>query len=330
MVDMNQSKSGGNKLISIICPAYNEEKNIPIFYDRINRVMESLCDTYDFEIIFTNNRSTDGTLDAMMAVYREDPNVQILTMSRNFGYQGSILGGMKHAKGDAVIVIDADCEDPPELLPQFLEKWEEGHDIVYGIRGQRPMWWVEKEARDLFYRVLKKTADMDIVLYMAEFALISGHVKDVAINTNNTFPFIRAEIGYAGFSRYGIHYDRLPRPSGKSNYNIFGMFAFAIAGVLTSSTFLFRFAFYALPFIALINFAFLFIATIGTGGWAFQLLVTLDLIYLISLITLNGLYLARIYKNQIGRPPFIIDPRLSRNRPYPNETYVSPASLNSI
>lgn len=326
---MKQGETADKKLISIICPAYNEEKNIPVFYDRFKRVTDSLAKKYTFELIFTNNRSTDGTLDAMMAIYREDPRIQILTMSRNFGYQGAVLGGMKHATGDAVIVIDADCEDPPELLPKFLEKWEEGYDIVYGIRGDRPMGRVEKESRDLFYRLLKKTADMDIILYMAEFALISRHVKDIATSTKNTFPFIRAEIGYAGFNRFGIEFDRQARSSGKSNYNIFGMFSFAIAGILTSSTFLFRFAFYALPLIILINAALFFVDAAGIGEWAFKLLVALDLIFLIILITVNGLYFARIYKNQIGRPPFIVDPRLSRNNPFPDETYIPPDGLNS-
>ena len=299
------------KLISIICPAYNEEKNIPVFYESLQAVLEPLRNRYDFELIFTNNRSEDGTLNEMMKLQKSDPTVQVITMSRNFGYQASVQAGMTYSSGDGTIVIDADCEDPPELLPKFLEKWEEGYDIVYGIRGNRPMLKIEKEARDFFYRLLKKCADMDIILYMAEFALISKHVKEVALNNQTTFPFIRAEIGYAGFKRHGIHYDREPRPHGKSSYNIVGMFSFAIAGLLTSSTFLFRLSGYLLPLIVLINFLFIAIDLMTIGNSGFRILISLDLTYLIFLLTINGVYLARVYKNQIGRPTFIIDTKLS-------------------
>lgn len=299
------------KLISIICPAYNEEKNIPIFYKRLQAAFEPLRGRYELELIFTNNRSEDGTLDAIKEIYKSDPSIQYLTMSRNFGYQASVQAGMKLASGDGVMIIDADCEDPPELLSKFVEKWEEGYDIVYGVRGDRPMLRLEKESRDFFYRLLRKCADMDIVLYMAEFALLSRHVKEAILCNNNTFPFLRAEIGHAGFSRYGIHYDRESRPFGKSNYNIVGMFAFAIAGLLTSSTFLFRLAAYLLPVLAALNIFLLGFDIMGAGDTAFKLLVAIDLFYLISLITIYGVYLARIYKNQIGRPVFIIDPNKS-------------------
>jgi polyisoprenyl-phosphate glycosyltransferase len=153
------------KLISLICPVFNEEEATPLFYQRLTNVLAPLRSRYDFEILFTNNRSTDRTLEVLREIRKTDPAVQVLTLSRNFGYQASLHAGMSYVRGDAVIAIDADCEDPPEMIKDFLEKWEEGYDVVYGIRYDRDEWWPVKKLRGLFYRILRATADMDIVLY---------------------------------------------------------------------------------------------------------------------------------------------------------------------
>ena len=262
-------------------------------------------------MIFTNNRSTDKTLEVILDLRDKDSSIQILTMSRNFGYQASIQAGMSYASGDGIMVIDADCEDPPELIPQFIAKWEEGYDIVYGIRGNRPEWWGIKKLRNFFYHLLRMCADADIILYMAEFALISSHVCDAIISNKNTFPFLRAEIGFVGFSRFGVPYDRQPRVMGKTHYNLFSMVSFAVAGLLTSSTFLMRLAAYIFPFFALLNLALLVADLFLDYSSAFKTLVAMDFIYVTFFLTMYGVYLARIYKNVTGRPIFIIDPKHS-------------------
>lgn len=294
------------KLISIISPVLNEEESISLFYGRMQKVLSSFRNRYNFELIFTNNRSTDNSLNIICQLREKDPNVQVLTMSRNFGYQASVQAGLSFGKGEALIVIDADCEDPPEMITQFIEKWESGYDIVYGVRdyGHRESWLLKK-FRKVFYRLLHKLADMDIVLYMAEFSLMSSSVRDAIINNKNTFPFLRSEIGYVGFSRFGIPFVRQPRQGGKTNYNIFQIFSFAFAGFLTSSTFLFRFAGYAFLFLVLLNVFFLFISGL------FKFLLVIDFVYVIGLLTMHGLYIARIYKNVMGRPIFVIDKKLS-------------------
>jgi len=245
-------------------------------------------------------------------------------MSRNFGYQSSVQAGMLYASGDGIIVIDVDCEDPPELILKFIEKWEEGYDIVYGLRGDRPEWWVIKKARNVFYHTLRLIADSDIVLYMAEFALISSHVRDTIVDNKNTFPFLRAEIGYVGFSRFGVPYDRQPRVVGKTHYNLFTMVSFGVAGILTSSTFLMRFFAYLLPFFILFNAVFLFAEIFYLeSAQLFKTLVVMDLVYIISLLTIQGIYSARIYKNGIGRPIFIVDWKQSYvNNSFPDLTRV--------
>lgn len=129
--------SSTRKRISILCPVYNEEETIQIFYDRLQKALASVLDRYDFEIVFLNNRSTDRSLSILRELRARDPAIQVLTMSRNFGYQPSVQAGMSYATGDGIVVIDADCEDPPELILEFLAKWEEGYDVVFGIRKDR-------------------------------------------------------------------------------------------------------------------------------------------------------------------------------------------------
>lgn len=301
--------------VSVICPVYNEEQAIPIFYERLIKAVSPLSDRYHFELIFTNNRSSDGTLDVIRALREKDNIVQVITLSRNFGYQASVLAGITHATGDAIIVIDVDCEDPPEMIPQFIAKWEEGFDIVYGLRANRPEPRPLIFMRKLFYRLLRLTADTDIVLDMAEFALVSSRVRDVMRANKNSYPFLRAEIGYAGFLRYGIIYDRQQRTIGKSYYNLWGMFLFAAAGILSVSTFPLRMGAYAWPLILLLNLVLLVVDLTGVSSSAFKMLVALDLAYCITLLTSQGLYLARIYKNNMARPVFIIDWKLSLVNP---------------
>lgn len=298
-------------LISIVCPVFNEEHAIPAFYERLKAAVTPLSEKYDFELIFTNNRSVDGTLGAIQALRKKDPTVQVITLSRNFGYQASVLAGINYTTGDATIVIDVDCEDPPEMIPLFIAKWEEGFDIVYGLRANRPEPRPLILMRKLFYRVLRLMADTDIVLDMAEFALVSSRVRNVMCDNSNTFPFLRAEIGYSGFLRHGIKYDRQQRTVGKSYYNLWGMFKFAVAGILSVSTFPLRIAIYAWPLIAVANGVFLTLDLAGMSANAFRILVALDLFYGITLLTTHGAYLARIYKNNLARPVFIIDWKLS-------------------
>jgi polyisoprenyl-phosphate glycosyltransferase len=306
-----QRAAGDRKLISIICPVFNEELTIPIFYRRLQAAIAPLRVHYSFELIFTDNCSTDRSREIIDALRSQSDEVQVVSLSRNFGYQASLQAGMTYAAGDAAIIIDADCEDPPEMIPQFVEKWEAGFDVVYGIRYDRPEFWPIKAARDLFYRLLQAVADMDIVLYMAEFSLISAPVRDATLNLANSFPFLRSEIGYAGFERHGIRYTRESRVAGKSNYNFARMLRFAGAGILTASTFVLRLPLYCFPVLAILNAILLF-------SHRFDALVTLDLLYLTLLVTFACLYLGRVYKNGIGRPNFHVNTKRSRiNRDFP-------------
>ncbi len=301
MPDINKNE----KLLSIICPVHNEELAIPLFYQRLKAVLNKLTG-FSYELIFTNNRSTDNSLSEIHKLQKIDANVKVLTFSRNFGYQASILAGMTYANGDAAIVIDVDCEDPPELIEKFIEKWREGYHICYGIRGRRDeaIWvtWL----RLLFYRVLKWTADTDIILDMAEFALLDRRVRNVLVSSKNTFPFLRAEIAYSGFKKIGIKYDRQKRIIGESHYNLWRMVIFGAAGIMSVSTFPLRMPIYFFPVLVSINILCLVMDVMDLIH-GLKFIVTIDLLYICGLLTAQGLYLARIYKNGIGRPVYIVD-----------------------
>ena len=241
---------------------------------------------------------------------KKDSSIKVLTFSRNFGYQCSVQAGMTYAKGDCIITIDVDCEDPPELIPEFLKTWEEGYDIVYGIRTNRPESKILIGMRNLFYKILRFTADTDIILNMAEYGLIANYVRDQIINNKNTFPFLRTEIAYSGYKRFGVKYNREKRIAGETHYNIWRMAIFAIGGILSSSTFPFRLAVYMFPLVSVVNLLML-ICDLLYGFNLFKVLMVLDFLYINALLATHGIYLARIYKNGLGRPLYIVDWQLS-------------------
>ena len=295
------------KLISIICPVHNEEEAVPLFYERLMRVIDDLRQRYDFELIFTNNASEDRTLEIIKDLRTKDPSVQIITLSRNFGYQASLLAGLQNVAGAAIIIIDVDCEDPPEMIPDFIEAWEKGYDIVYGKRDKRPELLIIQLARKAFYRTTRLIADYDFILYMAEFSLTSHRVRNEILKNRSTFPFIRAEIGFVGFKRLGLSYTREPRICGESHYNFVKMVQFAIGGMLSSSTFPLRLAAYAGIPLFLVNLLLILMQLLTWAEINHQTVLLLDFSYVILALIFISLYLARTYKDIIQKPIFIID-----------------------
>lgn len=288
------------KRISIVCAVYNEEACISIFYARLRAALEPFRERYDFTLLFANNCSTDGTLETILALRRTDPQVEVLTYSRNYGYEASIATGLRHARGDAVVAIDVDCEDPPEMIPQFITEWERGYDIVYGEREQRLEFLGMHLARKAFYRLNRFIADSEIVLDMAEFYLISVRVRDAILLNRSTKPFLRSEVAYVGFRRKGIPYTRQHRAAGISHHSVLRATEFAVAGILTSSTFPLRLGVYSFPALVILNLLML-------RHGQFQGLVAMDLLYIAFFVAMACLYLARTYKDVMQRPLTVID-----------------------
>lgn len=293
--------------LAVITSVFNEEEAIPIFFERFAKEREKLGDDIDVRLFFIDNGCVDNSLDLIRELRTTHNWVNVISLSRNFGYQGALICGLQSVEADGYIVIDVDCEDPPEMLPEFVKYWREGHDVVYGLRRNRPEAWALRMARNVFYRFTRMIADADFILDMAEFALISQRVRDAVISTASTHPFVRAEIAYAGFTRKALPYDRQVRSAGKTHYNFLDMTRFAIAGILTSSTFPLRVWGYLVPLLAIAGvISGLFL---NASSKAFQVLIALEVGCIMLMIMICCLYVARIYKDQIKRPIYVIDER---------------------
>ncbi len=314
---MEAPSPDSRKLVSVVCPVFNEEQAVPLFYERLVKAIASTEDRVRYEILFVNNRSTDGTVAQVLKLRETDPRVQLLTMSRNFGYQASITAGMKNASGDASVNIDVDCEDPPEMIPRFVERWLEGADIAYGIRARREEFVLMHLARKLFYRVTKRLSDHEIVLDMAEFFLIDRKVKEFVLSTASTFPFVRGQVGYVGFRREGIAYKREKRIIGETHYNLISAIRFGLAGILSSSTLALRILAYVgvslflVDLVAAVGFLVAPTTSVETLLRAFAAGVAVHLGWLVFSVGTLGIYLARVYKDTINLPLYVADPKHS-------------------
>ena len=299
------------KKISVICPVFNEENTITLYYDRFQKAISCLQDRYLIELIFVNNCSKDNTLSIAMNLHSQNSSVQVVSLTRNFGYQSSVLCGLHFASGDAIVINDVDGEDPPELIPKFVEQWEKGYDIIYGKREKRPEFLGLTLCRKFFYRFTRAIADNDFILDMAEFSLFTRQVRNEVLKTRTSFPFIRNELAYVGFRQIGIAYNREKRIGGEGNYigfaGMFRMFQFAVAGILTASTFPLRLIFYLAVPLLISNFLILIIYFLIPESVPIHLIYTLNTMFLITAVTFLSTYMARVYKNGIQRPIFVID-----------------------
>src|SRR6266511_3583292 len=194
--------------LTIICPVYEEEPVVPDFFERTLPVVEQLSARYDVQLIFINNASSDRTLAAILSLRERYSWIHAISLSRNVGYQRCIECGLGTIDSDLYVIIDVDCEDPPELIETFVSSFEEGFDVVYGERVDREEPAVLKSTRRFYYRIMRAIADDEILLDMAEFSLITREVRDAVIADSTSFPFIRASIGRVGFRRRAVAYKR--------------------------------------------------------------------------------------------------------------------------
>jgi glycosyltransferase involved in cell wall biosynthesis len=298
-------------ILAILVPVYNEERVIPLFSERMFPVLDQLSVEFTPHLVFLNNASTDGTYDQVSSICRDYPNVFLLSLTKNVGYQRSVELGLRNVVADLYGVVDVDCEDPPEMFLQFTQGYKEGCDIVYGERIDRIEVSSIKFLRRVFYRLMQALADDDIILDMAEFSLMTREVRDAIIQDTSSFPFIRASIGRVGFKRKGIPYRRDRRIAGETHYNLWGMAIFAIGGILSAGTWLLRAATYCLPFWIISMVTLGFFATSGRAPWAFTWMIVLGFTYCGSVLSFLSIYLARTYKNTLGRPNAFLDQKRS-------------------
>lgn len=223
------------KLVTISVPVLNEEGNIPGLYERLVEVITPLSKTYDFEIVFTDNSSTDSTWDLIEGLAAKDSRIKGYRFTRNIGFQKSILMNFSFAKGDAVIQIDADLQDPPELIAEFLAEWEAGARVVYGVRRVRQEGAIDGAIRKVGYWVIDKLSEHPIPRGAGDFRLIDRRVVTALLAQNNPRPYIRGTIASMGFRSVGIPYDRSARENGESKFPLAKVVKLGLSGILDNS-----------------------------------------------------------------------------------------------
>jgi dolichol-phosphate mannosyltransferase len=290
------------KKLIILSPVYNEEECLPLFIEQVKKLEKQLSGRYVIDIFFSNNASTDSSLTILKKSSEIHDNIFFFTLSKNFGYQNSLQYALKNIVGDIFVIIDVDGEDPVEMILEFLDKYEKGYDIVYGKREDRVENYYIKKLRKLFYRLLKILSDDEIILDMAEFSLFTDEVRVSLLAENNSFPFIRSAISRVGYNKIAITYKRSKRILGKTNYNFFTMFKFAVAGILTSTTLPLRFPIYIFPFWLLFLVYIIYNLIIDKKMDTWNLFIIISIIFIITILIFSSLYLARTYKNNLNRP----------------------------
>lgn len=299
---------------SIVIPVYNEEAVLPQTYQRLRRVMDSTGDQY--ELIFVNDGSRDRTTDIIKDLRSQDETVKLLDFSRNFGHQIAITAGMDYASGAAVVVIDADLQDPPELILKMIEKWKDGYDVVYAKRTQRKgETYFKKMTAHLFYRILQVSTDIEIPVDTGDFRLIDRKVCEELKRLPEKNRYVRGLVSWVGYKQIAVEYERSERVAGESKYPLKKMMKLSWDGLTSFSLKPIQLASYAgglmltagLLYLLGMGLALLLTGT-GMSGWnwviALQLLLSGLMLTLMGVI---GEYVGRIYDETRQRPLYIVD-----------------------
>jgi glycosyltransferase involved in cell wall biosynthesis len=230
-------------MISIVIPIYNEEENLHNLYSRLTAAAPSWNEGY--ELVLVDDGSEDGSLDMMKAFAKEDSRVRIVKLSRNFGHQPAISAGIQEAKGDAVVIMDGDLQDPPEELHRFLDKWREGYQVVYAIRTKRKEGFFKRIAYSAFYRMLAAISEIDIPLDSGDFCVMDRKVVNAIVKEMpEQIRFVRGLRAYAGFKQVGVKYERAERAAGEVKYTFKKLMELALDGLFGFSNVPLRLATY--------------------------------------------------------------------------------------
>jgi len=299
--------------VGLIIPCYNEEEVVPMLLERLGHLSEEW--PYPVKILFVDDGSRDRTVELLNAACQENANMACIALSRNFGHQTAVTAGLAHAVGDVVAVIDADLQDPPEFILDMIDKWREGFDVVYGVRRNRKESPVLCAAYALFYRVLKKIANIDLPLDSGDFSLMDRRVVDYINSMPEHNRFIRGLRGWVGFKQIGLPYERQARQAGTPKYNLFRLSNLAMNGLISFSAVPLKLASWLGVFASFLGFLLLLWSSISglisgktPPGWASLAFIVL-LFGGIQLIVLGiiGEYISRIFDEVKRRPHFIVE-----------------------
>jgi len=298
---------------SIIAPIYNEKENLPELQRRVSEVLDSTNEPW--ELILIDDGSTDGSTDIIREFAKKDERVRPIIFARNFGHQIAITAGWDYARGDAVVIIDADLQDPPELILEMAKKWKEGNEVVYAVRAEREgESWFKLMTASLFYRIIYRITDVKIPLDTGDFRLMDRKVVNVLKQMRERHRFPRGMSAWVGFKQVGVEYKRAARVAGETKYPFKKMFRLAINAVTSFSYFplqvatFFGFASASVAIIAIPVVAILRIT--GTHFFEGQTTTLVAVLFLggVQLISLGvlGEYIGRLYDEAKGRPLYIV------------------------
>jgi glycosyltransferase involved in cell wall biosynthesis len=312
MSDLDKENCMSAALISVVVPLFNEEDNLPDLYRRLTRSLEGDGELY--ELIFVNDGSRDRTAALLEELHQNDGRVVVVHLSRNFGHQAAISAGIDQARGQAVILMDGDLQDPPEVLGQFIATWRQGYEVVYAIRTKRKEVLWKRCAYALFYRTLRAVSDIDIPLDSGDFCLMDRIVVDAIKKMSERQRFVRGLRSFAGYRQTGVRYERAARQAGQPKYTFRSLVRLAMDGLIGFSAFPLALIMYV--GLGTMGLSFVvggWLAVTGVvkfevpAGWALTLWVVLAVggMNLLSL-GIIGQYVRRIFLETKGRPTYII------------------------
>lgn len=301
-------------LISVVVPVYNEQEVLPDFHARLSTACSAL--NHDIEIIYINDGSTDATLSILEDLYTNDPHVAIVDLSRNFGKEIAVTAGLHKAQGDAVVVIDADLQDPPELIPRLIEEWQNGYDVVYARRNQRKgETWLKKTSAAGFYRIIQRLSKVRIPEDTGDFRLLSRRAVDALNTLSEQHRFMKGLFAWIGYKQKAVYYDRDPRFAGTSKWNYWKLWNFALDGITSFTTAPLKFASYLgfiTAFVAFVYGVYMVVRTLIFGnpvpGYPSLIVIILFLggVQLMA-IGVVGEYVGRIFNETKRRPLYFLN-----------------------
>jgi len=298
--------------LSVVVPFFNEQENVREVHRRLSLVLSGTV--ADYELVFVNDGSRDATPSILDELHATDPRVTTIHLSRNFGHQPAITAGILHARGQCVAVMDGDLQDPPEVLPQFIDAWRAGHDVVYAVRTKRKEHLLKRVAYKTFYRLLALVSDIDIPIDSGDFCVMDRKVVAALNDLPERTRFVRGLRTFVGFKQTGLEYARDARAAGRPKYTFRALMRLAIDGLISFSTYPLRLAVYtgfATALVASLLAAWVLFDAISQRtaprGWASTLIIVMFLgaTQLVS-VGIIGEYISRIFVEAKQRPGFII------------------------
>jgi dolichol-phosphate mannosyltransferase len=311
------------KLISFVIPLYNEEESVDALYEACQPVFREIEKTYDVELIFVNDGSRDRTLAKVLALHEGDDRVKVVNLSRNFGHQWALTAGLDLAEGDAVVVMDGDLQDPPEVSLALIDKWRDGFELVYAQRRTRQDRAFKRWTAYLFYRILDRLSDIPIPKDTGDFRLMDRKVVDTLGQFRERNRFMRGLVSYVGFNQTGILFDRKERYAGQTAYPLRKMIRFALDGITSFSTVPLRLIAQVGFLVSLLSLAGivyvivlkLFFPSHGVQGTTLAIISVLFIGGVqMNMIGILGMYIGRIYSEVQRRPLYIVSSVHARGR----------------